>query len=291
MRNLTLAALLAASTLGCTGQVRGPDAGDALERSLARVSLSFTRDAREVRGSAPRFAAEGHFVRHRGGDSARVATVLGVADEGALALDTCRLVDGAEEIDRALAGQSPEAVELLDAGRLAIKGPFDATLLQPRHYPELTPYIAGVVYGLGDTAPLQLEPGALYEVTGDGGEEVGPFEAQAPAPRAFPTLSILPFRRGDDLDLRWIEAGEVSDPMVIAVSWIGKSGAREVRCRVRDDGSFRVARDLLVGTEAGAIAEITATRVRRAPLFAPGAGRGELTIGLREIVALPDSPQ
>lgn len=285
---MTLKALIAASVAallsGCTAADSTRDAGEAsIERSLAEVALIFSRDA----AGAGRFDAEGHFVRYHSGDSRRVATVLGLSDEESIPLDSCRLVDGAQEIDSALAA-SNDVLELLDAGRLLIKGPVDATMMQPRHYPELTPYVTGVVYGLEEAPSLALEPGALYEVAGEGGEEVGPFAARVGAPRAFPSLEVLPMRRGGDLDLRWSEAGDASDPLVLTVAWSSRAGAHEVRCRVRDDGAFRVDHELLAVPQ-GALysAEVIVTRVRRAALTATGAGRGALTLGLREVVPLP----
>lgn len=283
-------AALAATTLGCTGQNRVLDAGERAQ-GFVRVALTFTRD----QARTTRFDASGHFVRMRADALAsperRAGAVLGLPDDEAIPLDTCRIVDGAEEIDRALSDVAPDVVELLDAGRLTVKGPFDGTMLAPRHYPELTPFVAGVVYGADEAPAVALEPGATYEVNGEGGEEVGPFAAMVSAPRAFPSLAMVeatPWKRGQDLDLKWTDAGEVSEPLVLTVAWSGRAGAREVRCRVRDDGSFRIARDLLQIPEA--IAEISATRMRRSSLAAPGAGRGELSIGLREVVALPVEP-
>ena len=280
-----IAATVAAVLAGCSVADPSLDAGEpAIEHTLAEVALIFTR-AQDESGAA-RFDAEGHFVRYHAADSSRVATVLGLSDDESMPLDSCRLVDGAQEIDRALAA-SNDVVELLDAGRLLVKGPLDATMLQPRHYPELTPYVTGVVYGLEEAPSLALEPGALYEVAGEGGEEVGPFVARVGAPRAFPSLEFAPIHRGGDLDLRWSDAGDAADALLVTVAWSSRSGAREVRCRVRDNGAFRVSHEFLaIPAPPLFSAEVTVTRVRRAAMTATGAGQGALSLGLREVIPL-----
>ncbi len=285
-------AALAALTLGCNAPDEGRDAGEAAseQRALAQVALTFTRAGE----AAPRFEAVGHFVRYRATDSARVAVVLGLSDDEAIPVGTCRLVDAAEEVARAVTS-SPDVVQLLDAGRLLVKGPTDATMLPPRHYPDLTPYVTGVVYGLGDVGAIALDPGGFYQVAGEGGDEVGPFTAQITAPREFPSLTVAPLKRGGDLELRWSEAADATEPLLVTVAWSSRGGAREVRCRVRDTGAFRVGHELLPlpalpsGTRSPDAlygAEVTATRLHRGALWAPGAGRGELTFGLREVLPL-----
>lgn len=281
---LALTGLLVAAA-GCSHS-EGPDAhGPPESQAAVRLALTFTRFAREVR-----FEGQGHFARYAVIDADRVPTILGIADDEQTPLDSCRVVDSAEELDRALTSVDPTAeVQLLDAGRVTVKGPVDDIALVAKHYPELTPYVAGVVYGSEEALPLTFEPGAVYEVVGAGGEEIGPFEAQVQAPRAFPSLDVPIYRRGSDLDLRWSEAGEVSDPMLITISWSSREGAREVRCRVRDDGSFIVAHELLAAMPPAnrmALAEVSAVRTRRVPLAAPGASRGWLLLGLREVSPL-----
>jgi hypothetical protein len=251
-------------------------------RAEVRIALTFSRAP-----SGIRFEGQGHFARFAEADADRVPTLLGLADDESIPLDTCRLVDSAEALDHALAAGAE--VALLDAGKLTIKGPVDFTTLLPKHYPELTPYVAGVVYGTDDALPLALEPGAVYEVLGEGGEEIGPFQSQGQAPRAFPSVEVPSYRRGTDLDLRWSEAGEVSEPMVLVVAWSSRAGAREVRCRVRDDGSFTVPRELLAALPPAhqlALAEVAAIRSRRSPIAAPGVARGTLAIALEDAAPL-----
>jgi len=302
---LAFALAIAAAASGCTRSELRDAGGRAVTQGSMQVQLTFTRigpgqDARDVQ-----FDGQAHFARYAATDAELVPTLLGVASDDDIPLDTCRAIDSADALDRALDAVDPTVgVELLDAGRLAVRGPDDATALVAKHYPELTPYVAGVVYGADDALPLALEPGAVYEVAGEGGEEIGPFQVQAQAPRAFPSLEAPVLRRGSDLELRWTEAGEVSEPMVLVVAWSARAGVRggvsEVRCRVRDDGSFAVPRELLAAMPAPSRltgAEVSAQRTRRSSVAVLGARRGSgferfdgaLRVVLREVVPLPVS--
>jgi hypothetical protein len=291
-RGFVILSLLAA---GCTGRDAVRDMGEQA-RSLVRVDLSYTRQA----GSAEtRFDAQAHFVRYRAFDPAGVPTILGLADFDSIPLDSCRVADGRAELDEALAisegeerGGVPAELALLDAGRLELRGPGDRALLRPHRYPELVPFVAGVSYG-DDASTLSLQLGQPYQVVGEGGEEVGPFVASAMAPRAFPSLQVGPLGRAgglvSDLDVRWAD-GSDGEPLRLEVKWATRQGARAVRCRVRDDGDFAVPHDAFEAMPQAAQATLTATRVARGRLFAPGVGHGELTLSLREVAALQVAP-
>src|SRR5262249_42927825 len=116
------------------------------------------------------------------------------------------------------------------------------------------------------------------------------------APRSFPVLSVDPLHRGSDLDVRWsTEPSPSAEPLVLEARWTGRAGAgtRTVRCRVRDDGSFSIPHDAfadLPATAALSTATVTATRLSRVAFFAPGAGRGELTLALKDVAALQVTP-
>jgi hypothetical protein len=293
--------------LGCTGRDGARDLGDA-SRSLVRVEVSYTRalGPQNVQNPEPRasveFGAQAHFVRYRSFDPAGVPTILGLADFDSIPLDTCRVSDGQAELDEALAFEGagtargvPAEVVLLDAGRIEVRGPLDRALLRPHHYPELVPFVAGVVYA-GDTS-VSLQPGQPYQVAGDGGEEVGPFVASATAPRAFPSLVVDPLHRAGgiagDLLVRWsIEHGESGgEPVLLEAKWSSRTGARAVRCRARDDGDFAIPHDAFDSLPAReATATVSATRVARGSFLAPGAGRGELIIELRDTAPLQVTP-
>ena len=302
-RSGTRAAALVA-LLGVAGCARGEAPGTKesaqASQTAARLGFLFTRIGA---GTTLRFDVQGHFVRHALADSDRVPAILGVPDDDLLAVDSCREVDSAEELDRAIGPASlggPAAMKLLDAGRLVVKGPADQVALLPRHYPELTPYVAGVVYGADQWLPLSWEPGATYEVNGEGGDEIGPFQAQVQAPRAFATLEALPvYHRGEDLELRWDNALETepgAEPLVLVVAWSTRAGTHEVRCRVRDDGGFLIRHELLTTMPPSSrlqSAEVSAIRMRHGSLglgaSASGVARGVFTLGLRSVWALPVS--
>lgn len=278
------------ATLGTgAGCVRSEvqDAEEPLRQTM-RVALTFTRIGP---GDGHRFEAVGHFARYPAAEADRVPALLGLPDDDALPLDGCRLVDKARELDEALAvARAPFDVKLLDAGRIEARGPLDATPLQPKHVPELTPFVTGVVYG-GEPQLLGLQPGGLYEVRGDGSDAVGAFFAQVQAPRAFASLDVRSYRRGGDLEVKWADAGEVAEPAMLTIAWSTHDEAREVRCRVRDDGSFVVGREYLAALPPESrlsSAELSFARSHRAPLRAAGAPEpGEVSIALREVMVLP----
>jgi hypothetical protein len=288
---------------GCTGRDGIRDAGDAA-RSLVRVEVSYTRVQGAPLNEAS-FDAQAHFVRYRSFDRAGVPTILGLPDYESIPLESCRVSDGVAQLDEALAGTSlegdgtaravPAEVALLDAGRIELRGPVDRAVMRPHHYPELVPFVAGVVYAGDETTPVTLALGQSYQVTGDGGDEVGPFAAAATAPRAFPALSVDTLHRAGgiagDLEVRWADAGDGVEPILLEVKWSSRGGARAVRCRVRDDGEFAVPHDAFdsLPAQPGA-ATVSAIRFQRGPLLAPGAGRGDFTLELRDVVPLIVSP-
>jgi hypothetical protein len=302
MRRLSAIALafvpLLVGAAGCTGRDGVRDAGDAV-RGLVRVDLSYTR-ASGATAVEPRFDAQARFVRYRSFDAASVPTILGFADFDGVPLDGCKVTDGTAALDSALAADGvalTAEVALLDAGNLELRGPLsnhDSAVIAPRHYPELVPFVSGVVYGGDELSPVALGLGQPYSVSGDGGNEVGPFNASVVAPRSFPALSVDLLHRGSDLDVRWsTESTPTVEPLVLEARWSSRTGTHTVRCRVRDDGAFSIPHDAfadLPATAALSTATVTATRLARAPFFAPGAGRGELTLALKDVAALQVTP-
>ncbi|HEY2746876.1 MAG TPA: hypothetical protein VGL86_19770 [Polyangia bacterium] len=280
---------------GCSGRDGVRDAGDAV-RGLVRVDLSYTRASGNTTAD-PRFDAQARFIRYRSFDATSVPTILGFADFDGVPLDGCKVSDGTAELDLALAADNvaPTAeVALLDAGNLDVRGPIDRTSITPRHYPELVPFVSGVIYGGDELSPIALGLGQPYAVSGDGGNEVGPFNATVVAPHSFPSLTVDPLHRGSDLDVRWsTDPTATVEPLMLEARWTSRAGTRMVRCRVRDDGSFSIPHDAfadLPPTVALSTATVTATRVAREPFFAPGAGRGELTLALKDVAALQVTP-
>jgi len=295
MPSIVFALVFAA--VGCSDRDGARDAGDSA-RGLVRVDLAYTHSTGAA-ATEVRFDAQARFVRYRAFDPGSVPTILGFTDFESLPIDGCRVADGTAELDEALAGDSvlPAAeVAPLDAGRLELRGPVDRAAMMPRHYPELVPFVSGVVYGGDETAPVSLALGQSYQVWSEGGSEVGPFSAMVTAPRAFPALTVEPLRRGSDFDLRWViePAGNATvEPLLLEVKWTSRAGTRSVRCRVRDDGSFTIPHESFEGLPpAGAITSLTATatRLSRGTLAAPGVGRGELTLALKDVATLQVGP-
>ena len=291
MRRFGPIALALVFAAGCSGRDGVRDAGDAV-RGLVRVDLSYTHVAGAPATDA-RFDAQARFVRYRAFDAASVPTILGFADFESVPLDGCKVFDGTVELDSALAADNvaPTAeVALLDAGNLDLRGPIDRAAIAPRHYPELVPFVSGVVYGGDELRPVALALGQPYQIAGEGGNEVGPFTATVTAPRSFPSLSVDLLHRGSDLDVRWAtESAPAPEPLVLEARWSSRGGTHTVRCRVRDDGAFSIPHDAFADLPATATlssATVTATRLSRAPFFAPGAGRGELTIALKDVASL-----
>jgi hypothetical protein len=286
---VSVCALLGA--VGCSDRDAVRDLGDSA-RSMVRVDVSYTRVAGANGVSEPRFDAQAHFVRYRSFDPASVPTLLGFPDFDNIPLDSCRVTDGTADLDEALA--TPGEVSLLDAGRVDVRGPIDRAQMRRSHYPELVPFVSGIIYGADEARPLSLGLGQPYQVSGEGGEEVGPFSSTVSAPRGFPMLVLLPLRRSDSMDVRWaanfgIERAE--EPLLLEVKWSSRAGSRAVRCRVRDDGEFTIGREAFESLPAQpAQATVTATRVARSAVVAPGAGKGELTFELRDVAPLQVIP-
>jgi hypothetical protein len=280
----------------CSGR-ETHDAGDPA-RSLIRVQVSYTHAS----GTPPanlRYEAQARFVRYRSLDPAGVPTLLGFADYDSIPIDSCRVSDGATELDEALGlgTRVPAEVALLDAGRVELRGPIDRSPMRVAHYPELVPFVAGVVYGTDENRPLTPALGQAVQVVGEGGEEVGPFTASVTVPRSLPLLLVEPLRRGSDLDLRW-STDEAAEPLLLEAKWSARGqretmpgGARVVRCRVHDDGEFAVPGEAFDAIPPTLFtATVTAARLTRAPVQAPGAGRGELIVELRDVAHLQVAP-
>lgn len=301
MRRHVLVFALLIAAAGCSGRDEARDAGDPA-RSMVRVDVSYTHLAGAPLTEA-RFDAQAHFVRYRSFDPAGVPTILGFTDFDSIPLGTCRASDGTADLDSALsqdglASGMPAEVSLLDAGPIEVRGPIDRAVLMPAHYPELVPFVSGVAYGADENSAVTLGLGQSYQVSGDGGEEVGPFVASVTAPRAFPILQLDPLHRGADLDVRWATvtpsaADDSAEPLLLAVKWATRTGSRAVRCRVADDGEVAVpasAFDTLPPPAALTSATVTAIRLTRGVLAAPGVGAGELTIQLRDVAPLQVAP-
>ncbi len=296
-RLLSTGSLLALSltAIGCQGRDASPGIGES-NGNLVRVELGYTQVAGQ---SELGFDVQAHFVQYRSFDSASIPALLGLSDFSSVALESCSETDSIRDLDRALAsatassatGVAPSEVALLDAGRLELLGPQDRAALTPRHYPDLVPFVYGVVYGGDEQSPISLALGQSYQVSSEGGAEVGPFAVSAVAPQAFPTLSIGNFEAGRPLELHWMDATP-GEPILLELKTAWRGGSRSVHCRVSDTGAFIVPRELVTALLQPNLisASISAARVKRANLEAPSAGRGELVIALRDVVPIQVQP-
>ncbi len=259
---------------------------------LLEVEVGYVREA----GAPLRLEAEAHFVRYRVdavGDRDAVAGLLGIDDGAAVPVGGCVADDGAPH-----PSASALEVALLDAGPLTIRAPSsdgegdrdDAmtthAVIEPQRYPEIMPFVSGVVYGVDAALARPVVPGAHVELTAAGGEDLPPFTVAGPLPAAFPDLSVAPAADGS-VELRW--AAPVAGATVqLELRWNGaRPGA--VRCRAADEGRFVVGRALLAGLgdalERGDGVQATASRSERSPFEIPGIGTGWLTLSLQDLVA------
>ena len=285
MRHSVPIASLALALSGCVSHDLAPVSPSAEEHSLVQLEVVYTRASAQVG-----LDAAAHFVRYRTtstpGDELNqraVSTLLGLQHDDDLGVGTFRAVDEAQ----ASAGPpSLVDVALLDAGSLTVRNAGATELvLAPQHYPELLPFVSGVVYGeegLQTHAPL---PSARIEVEAEGGEDVGPFVAAAIVPRGFPELVVA--REAGELELSWagLQGGAT---VLVDLRW-GGAHAGSVRCRTPDVGRFSVAKASAAlamqiddALAQGAQVAASVSRSERAALDAPGVGTGRLLVTLRD---------
>lgn len=297
---------------------QAPPLASAESGNLVQLGLSYTRSSASsaTPTPVPTIEAEAHFVRFRAADRAMdrtvVASLLGLGNaarvDDALAIDAC-----SSDVGEAAAAPSAGAIEvsLLDAGPLTVRtrdasGHPGAALarLEAQHYPELFPFVSGVVYGLEATPSSDLLPGARVEIEADGGEDVGPFLAAASLPSAFPELTVARDAASGRTELRWLGADAASSAtaasVLIELRWSGAHPGT-LHCRARDDGRFTIERAQAPGLDAAltnvgsptgqASATLSVARSARAAMQAPGAGDGTLTVSLRDTVALLGAEQ
>jgi hypothetical protein len=274
--------------------------------SLVQLDVDYTRLHGEAGSSSAvadtdtRLEATAHFVRYRVADPSidarAVAVLLGLEDDDTIELGSCRADDRADRLLQSAQGSGALEVALLDAGALEIgmrsSGPrVHVAAVQQQRYPELFPFVSGVVYAEELSPAPSLSPGARLDLEAAGGEDVGPFVASAPIPVTFPALTVAR-DAGGALQLDWglpADNARVDASILIDVRWSG-SRAGALRCRVPDDGHFAIdaARlgvlDAALG--AGDKVQVSVARSERSSFGVPGAGSGTLTVRLRDAVQL-----
>ncbi|NMC68805.1 MAG: hypothetical protein GYA57_01915 [Myxococcales bacterium] len=205
-------------------------------------------------GPGPRFVVEARFVRYPQSLESEVREVLGLADlDGLPPADGCatrtRYPGPAE--DPASRGAE---IELLDVGRILVRGGGAEHALPVRTFPDLLDVMSGVTYG--GVSPLPYIAGRRYDVRGE--SDRSPW-VSVDAPPAWEDLRVngLTAREGlfgtfdaePRLDLEWIPWTDRPSDLVLSLSWIDAGGARRsLVCHPVDDGAFRLpveALDLL----------------------------------------------
>ncbi len=289
--NQFLALSLAVATAGgCTAAAREETPERVQSHSLVQLELSYTRELVSV--SPTRLEAAAHFVRYRTADRAvdarAVAGLLGLpGDRDAdLLVDSCTLDESG-----APAQSSALQVSLLDAGPLTLRRTDGARtplfVVKPQHYPEIMPFVSGVMYAF--ETRQELLPGSSIEMEAEGGEDVGPFVVAAKLPTAFPDLTVATLAH--DLEVRW--SANNGAPVSIELRWAGAHPGA-VRCKAADDGVFLLPRAVANAKDGGLdralaggdTAQVSISRSERSPLDAPGAGAGQLLVTLRDVTSL-----
>lgn len=269
--------------------------GNLAAQSLVQLDVTYGRsvDATE----AVKLDAEAHFVRYRvmklgggGSDAASVAALLGITSADDLPFGACRNADAL--VDATSTSAANLEVALLDAGPLTVRNDGAVeTVLEPHHYPDIVPYVSGVVYGQTG-APAQAPAAqSRLEVEAGGGEDVGPFVAAATLEHGFPGLAVS--GAGGALWLRW-SAESAAQGVLVELRWAGARPGT-VLCHAADDGALELRSivpsaslaNLDAAVAAGASAEVSVARTSQSPLAVPGAGTGHLFVTLRDTAAVP----
>jgi hypothetical protein len=285
---LLAGALLA---LGCSGEQPG-DGAEASDRSFGLVAVEFTHDVDALTATAPEsveVTTTAQFVRFAAIDRDRVARLLALPlhpRHDLPELDTCQVYEQAPVLSETETdGEGGGYVDLLEAGELEIDAGTERLALEPRYFPGLLPFISGVVYGEAQTSRTQQAGQVLARASGS--DAVGSFQVAGMTPDpllARPEFDAMTAgsRATAPLELRWNPAttGDSNAAAYVAIGDGSKVSERVLRCRVVDDGSFAVERQLLdeiigPGTEQLAI---EGGRIRQVDFSARGLDGAELRV-------------
>jgi len=198
-------------------------------------------------GSAERFTVEARFVRFDLPFESEVREVLGLADLDALppndeCVATLRPAAPAPSFEPAAPAGS--GVELLDVGRILVRGAGAEQTLAVRTFPDLLDVMSGVTYGGASDIPYQ--PGRRYDVRGD--SDRTPW-VSVNAPPGWDDLRVNgtavrdglvgTFDPQPQLDVRWIPWSDRSSDVVAVLFWTGPGGSpQSIVCHPADDGVF-----------------------------------------------------
>lgn len=197
-------------------------------------------------GSGERFVVEARFVRYPPSLEAEVREVLGLAElDGLPPADLCstRTRSATPGLDSAPRGTE---IELLDVGRILVRGGGAEHPLAVRTFPDLLDMMSGVTYGGVSTLPYI--PGRRYDIRGE--SDRSPW-VSVDAPPEWDDLRVNgssvreglfgAFDAEPELELEWIPWTDRPSDLVVSLTWTGGDGARRgLICHPADDGSFRL---------------------------------------------------
>jgi hypothetical protein len=219
-------------------------------------------------GAAERFTVEARFVQFDAPFEAEVREMLGLAELDVLPpVDECTyaalVATPAATLDPDVPA-APGGVELLDVGRILVRGAGTEQSLAVRTFPDLLDVMSGVTYGGGSALPYG--PGRRYEVRGEADRT--PWVAVY-APPGWDDLRVDGMSVRDGLvgafdpeprvELRWIPWTDRGSDVMVTLFWSGASGAPEgIICHPADDGTFDLpARALALLPAAPDLADLT----------------------------------
>lgn len=310
-----VAAVLAAlGTVAC--QDPGPDAGEpelgagaAVEVDrLARVHVIAQPRGDEL-GIEARLSVEGRFAEFSGMDPASAAVRADLAPLPAdqLREGQCAALSSFGGTLSGAAGPADEAPELdpdadpellmLDAGDMRITLGNEEVVVPLALVPDLVPWVSGVEYDLYDDRlpALGLAPDGMTPVTValDGAPDgsLPRFEARLGLPAVF---ELLPAIEDGDESALWLEwkppeAAGATIAVELHAYQDGDPSGATITCVLADSGAARLeTADLsALGLGEGDLVRVTARRISREMIEAPGFGPVEVVAELRDQQLLP----
>lgn len=194
--------------------------------------------------------------------------------------------------DRMRQGDSSQIrLDLIDLGAIAVEGPSNSLILQPRRLPDLLSAFSGVIYGTEEgyghrTAPLPYEPGALYRFDAPGTETMDGFSVELEAPEPIQIQSIqgadvsgletFELEPERDLEIEWSAGGDAAVFLDLS-SGFGPDHPR-LTCRVEDDGQFTIPTGLLEQFDVASGVDVALRRVHAADAQVQGFDDSEVIL-------------
>ncbi len=306
------AALAALGTVACQdpGPVTGePELGDDASVEMDRVARVhvIAQPRGDELGIEARLSVEGRFAEFTGMDPASAAVR---ADLAPLPIDQLREGQcaalssfggtlsgpGADEVPELDPEADPELL-MLDAGDMRVTLGNEEVVVPLALVPDLVPWVSGVEYDLYDDRlpPLGKAPdgqtpiGIALDGAPDG--SLPRFDARLSLP---PIFELLPAVEDGDESALWLEWKPPESPgATIAIELRayedGEPSGGTVTCVLADNGTARLeTADLsALGLGEGELVRVTARRMSREVVDAPGFGPVEVVAELRDQQLLP----